>query len=391
MSTHDPFRSNLPGMPALYVPTRIYAGAGASEGLTAILRSLGRSRVLLLSGKHFSRNLAEQIQERLKSPGISCELLSGIDSEPDSDSLDRMSSEVKARCPDAMIAVGGGSVMDAGKYLAAWTANGGGCVDYEKGRSFDRPGVPLITVPTVAGSGSEVTPYSVINSSATGRKFTLRSARLWPFAAWVDAGLTAGAGANVTIPPALDAWTHCLECRLSRESTGFSDLFAGEGMALIQQWLGKTLHDGADLEGRSALSRASILGGIAISHVRTGMVHTLSVALAPHVKLAHGWLNAIILPHVLNFNKGCYGMKLRRIAADLSGQPAGDDDRAIAAIREWLDTLQVPRDLASHRPPGLSVVRDRILEDQGLPAVSMRPFTAGDVEEIVNSVLGRSR
>ena len=372
-------------------PTAVAFGPGALDELPDLAAQIGGRKALLVSGRRFARQtgLIDRITEGLSRVGVGAEVFARVEPSPRSGTVDLALEALREAGCDLVVGLGGGSAMDVAKFAGMLATNGGSCVDYEAGRPVREPSLPVIAVATTAGSGSEVTPYSVINSSSTGRKFTIAHRRLCPRFAVVDPGLTAGRPRETTLASGLDAWLHALEGYLSAGPNPVADLWAERAVRLAYGNLAEVLKRPDDPAGRANMSLAALLGGWTISQVRTGMIHTLSAALAPHVELPHGLLNAVVAPQVLAFNSGRYGARLRRAAGWLAGREALADEQATRWLRGWLEGLGVPAGLASFGlddgiVPGLI---ERVNQDEGLKAANVRPFGDADLAVLCEHIL----
>ncbi len=375
----------------VWCPTRIGFGPGCAADILTHLQTLGTRRVLLVTGKRWATasGLRAAIEKPLHTAEVEAHVFARVMPEPRSTVVDAAVSEIQASGCDAVLGVGGGSAMDVAKLAALIATNGGACLDYEFGHPVTRPGLPVIAIPTTAGSGSEVTPYSVIRNAETGRKFTVQHPFLFPYAAVVDPELTVALPASITRCTALDAWVHGLEGYLSRLANPLVDFWAWPAVGLVFRYLARAVQHPTDRAARTNLSQAALMAGWVIAHVRTGMIHTLSVALAPYVDLPHGWLNAIITPYVLRFNLDAYNGRLRALVGSATQTRLASDLEALHAIIEWLHQLGVPQGLSHHaaRIPGVANIIHRVSQDRGLKTVNPRPFSKQDLCQLLDALL----
>jgi alcohol dehydrogenase class IV len=373
----------------LPVPTRVVVADGCVNRLPAVAAELGAHRAVLVTGRTFavSSGLAGRVTELLASVDIDATLFAEVAPDPNSGQVDACADLVRASGADLVVAVGGGSAIDVAKLGAALAAGGGSCDDLEAGRVAVSVSLPVIAIPTTAGSGSEATPYAVVSSLSTGRKFTATHESLHPFAALVDPTLTRGASRSVTLAPGLDAWVHALEASLSAAPSAPVAPLAARVLAAASVELPRALAEPHAMAPRRALAAAATTAGAVIAQSRTGLVHTASVALAPYVAVPHGLLNAILVPHVLAFNLPAYDGALAASAGAM-GLACSDDEEALDGIRSWLADLGVPGSLGGALDaaalPGLVA---RVNRDAGLPAVNARPFADADLEELFSGVL----
>lgn len=379
-------------------PTEIFFGPdGPGDPDTPAVRDIPEAwappekRLLVLSSRSLPGEWEEGLQNVLKRAGCDVHPARRGGREPDTAAIDAFVAGLPggADAPEAVVAIGGGSTLDFAKGVAALVPNGGTMAQWE----FGPPPVtalPLYLIPTTCGSGSEVTPYAVVNNAATGRKFTVNAPCLRPRRALVLPGLLETLPRFQVGATALDAFLHCLEAALGRPGNRLIDPLAACGLGLVWRCLPGALDGENPRVWAASLARASLYGGLCISHSRTGLIHTLSVALAPYAELPHGLLNAWLAPRVLAFNAGHYQGRLASLATAALGQPFATDQDAVQAITTWITRL-LPPDAdakALARPFDPAAVTARVLQDGGLPAVNNRPLPP---EAVANLVLEIAR
>ncbi|WP_333886803.1 iron-containing alcohol dehydrogenase family protein [Clostridium sp.] len=372
------------------LPTSIVFGYKSIDKLIDILNNLNLKHIFMVTSKNFKNrsNLIEVLQKEFKKYDMKVFLFDKVKPEPESDFIDKVVNIFKNSKCNCIISIGGGSVIDVGKYTAMMATNGGKCVEYEQGKIIEKPSIPLIAIPTTAGTGSEVTPYSVINNSITGRKFTITHENLYPRYAIVDPRFTITMSKKVTVATALDAWVHSLEGFLSDDENKLLNPIALESINIIMNELPDLILDQSNLKLRKNISMASLFGGMVISQVRTGLIHTMSVALAKFVSLPHGLLNAIITPYVLKFNKDFYNKKLIELC-NIIVDDIKTNDQALEYIIEWLYHIGVPKGLKDYNlhESIIDGLVDRVREDKGLAKVNPRVIQNSDLQKIFLRIL----
>jgi alcohol dehydrogenase class IV len=252
-------------------------------------------------------------------------------------------------------AIGGGSVIDAGKAVAMLLGNGGDPLDYLEvigsGRQVARPAVPCVAVPTTAGTGAEVTANAVLASPEHRLKASLRSPLMIPRVALVDPELTASCPPPVTAASGLDALTQCLEPFVSPRASPLTDGLAREGLRRAAAGLRAAYADGADLAARADMAVCSLLGGITLANAKLGAVHGLAGVIGGTADVPHGMACAALLAPVIDANvralrAGPSGHpaleRYAEVAQLLTGQPAASVADGLAWIRETLRLLAVP-------------------------------------------------
>ncbi len=359
MSTNNP-------IPEFHLPTKVYFGAGAISSL-----SLPKGMVLVVRSASMSGGPLQELYDIGTKASAEYHVITKSPGEPHSTDI----NETFARCPkdiEAVVGIGGGSTLDFAKALALLYVSGGSIEEYEFGPATITGALPLFLIPTTCGTGSEVTPYCVINNSATKRKYTLSHQSLRPVQAAIDPELLKGLPIRTQLATALDAFTHCLEALLHRSGNRLVDPISEAGLRIAWKRIGPTPAGGASQEVRNDLAILSLYGGISIAHNRTGLIHTLSVAFAEFCDLPHGLLNAYLTEYALQHNLAGYNGRLATVISSMTGRDIATDAEALAIVSDWLHK-SIDTDTADH---AFTIVGDqgrivrRILQDKGLSGVS---------------------
>jgi alcohol dehydrogenase class IV len=330
---------------------RIVFGWGEARQLAAAAAQMG-SRALVVAGSSPGR--ARPLIANLESAGVACALFS-TPSEPTIDLIRTGAGYARAEGCGIVIAIGGGSAIDAGKALAALLTNPGEPLDYleviGRGQPLQQPSAPLIAVPTTAGSGAEVTRNAVLASPAHRVKASLRSPFLLPKLALVDPELTLNLPPAITAATGLDALTQLIEPYVSSRANAMTDVYCVDGLRRVAGALPRVWEDGQDREARIAMSHASLLGGIALANAGLGAVHAFAAAIGGMWKAPHGAICAAVLPHAIEVNVEALRRRaptnpaLRRydeIARLLTRQPHAIADDAVLFIANLCDRLEIP-------------------------------------------------
>jgi alcohol dehydrogenase class IV len=274
---------------------RIVFGAGVSAELPAIAASFGR-RALIVTGAHRERTAS--LFQAFEPAGLSCEFFP-VEKEPTIALVRQGAAFFRSSGSEFVIAVGGGSAIDAGKAIAAAAANPGDVSDYleviGKGQPLARDPFPFIAVPTTAGTGSEVTRNSVLGSPEHGVKVSLRDPRMLPRVAVVDPELTAGLPSAITASTGLDALTQLIEPYVCRRANPVTDAVCLDGMRQAASSLPRAYANGEDMEARAGMSYASLLGGIALTNAGLGVVHGFAAPVGGMFDAPHGAVCAALL------------------------------------------------------------------------------------------------
>ena len=327
---------------------RIMAGAGRAAELPEVLAGLG-SRVLVCTGADPVRHSG--LLAGLGSPAA----VFPVAGEPTVELARAGTAAAREHGADVVVAIGGGSVIDLGKAVAMLLGNGGDPLDYLEvigaGQKITRPSVPLLAVPTTAGTGAEVTANAVLASPAHGVKASLRSPLMIPRVALVDPGLTVSCPPPVTAASGLDALTQCLEPFVSVRANPLTDGLAREGLRRAAAGLRAAYADGRDLGARADMAMCSLLGGMALANAKLGAVHGLAGVIGGTADVPHGVACAALLTPVIEANvkalrSGPPGQpaldRYTEAARLLTGQPAATIEDGLAWIRETVTQLAVP-------------------------------------------------
>lgn len=281
---------------------KIIFGPDTAKSIPEHALSMG-SRICLVTGKNPDRT--KWLIDALNEKRLATYIIS-VSKEPDTDFIAEYAEKARIKECDLVIAIGGGSVLDAGKALAALLTNKRDVYDYlevvGKGMSLENKPAPLIAVPTTSGTGSEVTSNAVLLSQKHGVKISLRSTDMIPNLAIVDPALTMSMPATVTANTGLDALTQLIEAFVSKSASPITSPLCREGMTHAATCLQKAVKNGQNLEARSGMSLASLFSGIALANAGLGAVHGFAAPLGGQFKAPHGAVCAALLPYVMEIN-----------------------------------------------------------------------------------------
>ena len=270
--------------------------------------------------------------------------------EPDFKYFESLLSEVEVLKPDCIIGVGGGSVLDCAKLLAALTGNEQNLNEVSGINNLKQRSLPLICIPTTSGTGSEVSPNAILLNEETQVKTGIISPFLVPDACYIDPELTISLPARLTAETGMDALCHCFEAYMNKNNHPAVDLYALKGIQLICANLEKAFINGHDIEARSALSLGSLYGGLCLGPVNTTAVHALSYGLGGKYHISHGLANAILLPEVMKYNLPSMVTRMSEIALAAGVEDSGDDEtnaiNGINRIKELSEKIGIPQKLS---------------------------------------------
>jgi alcohol dehydrogenase class IV len=352
--------------------TRIIFGEGTAATLPELARALG-SRPLVVTGASVRRTaslVAALSAQTFAAPG-----------EPTVELVREGARLAQNTAHDVVISIGGGSVIDAGKAIAAIATNGGEPLEFleviGKGRDLGAAPLPFIAVPTTAGTGSEVTRNAVLGSPEHGVKASLRSPLMLPRVALVDPELTYGLPPAVTAFTGLDALTQLIEPYVSARANPLVDPICIEGITRVVRALRRAYHNGRDKEARCDMSLASLLGGLALANAGLGVVHGFAAPLGGSWKAPHGALCAALLPHGMAANVAALRARapehqaLARYTA-IARLLTGRNDASAEDGIDWVRALCAEFDIPSLRNWGIT--------DADLPGVVEKAARASSMK-----------
>ena len=331
-------------------PARLVFGNHTLTQMVDELISLKSSRVAIVTIPALQSSISPLLQQ-LAEKGIDVLVDERIATEPYFADLHRLLDYFTPFCPDTVLGIGGGSVLDTAKLLAALLDNDQTVHDVVGNGLLKKRTKKLICVPATSGTGSEVSPNAILIDDADGQKKGIISPFLVPDLVLVDPVLTSSVPPSVTAATGLDALTHCIEAYTNKFSNPFIDVFALEGIRLIAANLVDAVEDGNNLDAREKLSMGSMNGGFCLGPVNTAAVHALAYPLGTMYHVAHGLSNAVLLPHVMEFNIPAAVEKYAAVAGALGVLPDADLHamalKGIVRIREIMKACNVPDNLRS--------------------------------------------
>src|SRR6185436_18819783 len=286
----------------LQTPSILLFGPGRLVDVPAVLGELGAERPLVVTDPGVAATgLAERLLADLRQAGHEAEAWDGVVPDPDEGHAERCRDRIVEGVHGSVIALGGGSVIDAAKVAAALATNGGKTSDYFGFDHVRRPGLPLITVPTTPGSGAEVSSHAVILQITPRKKEVVAGYHLLPRAAVVDPDLTRTLPASQITWSALDGFIHAVEAFLARRATPLTDAFARPAVAAIARALPRILADGSDMAAREDLSLGCLYSGLAMANANAGAIHALGYPLTSRYGIPHGLANALMAASTLEW------------------------------------------------------------------------------------------
>ncbi|WP_291841639.1 iron-containing alcohol dehydrogenase [Maricaulis sp.] len=385
---------------SLVLPRLIRTGSGSLAQIGEVLALCGVTRPLIVTDPTMvALGYAGRLHDALRSAGRRWGQFGDTEPEPTETSVIAAEEVLHGGCDglpfDGLVALGGGSAIDTAKALAVLGPHGGRMRDYKVPRMVDEPGLPVIAIPTTAGTGSEATRVTVITDPENDEKMLCMGLGFMPVAAILDPDLTLSLPKRVTADTGIDALTHAIEAYVSRKASPFSDQQALAAMRLIAPNLRRAFQDGEDQEAREALLIGACFGGIAFSNASVALVHGMSRPIGAFFHVPHGLSNAMLLPAVTSWSIPAAPRRYAECARamGLVGETVADD-MANAAL---LDELRALNDeLGVPTPAGFGIQLERwqqlrpLMAEQaiasGSPGNNPRIPTADEIVAIYDEV-----
>ncbi|MCG3878428.1 iron-containing alcohol dehydrogenase [Psychrobacter sp. Ps6] len=287
---------------SILLPRTMEIGRDACQKLPQILKSLGIKKPLIITDDMMVKlGYVDNIQGILKEAQISADVFSDTVPEPTEMSISAGVSQVKAKDYDGLIALGGGSPIDSAKAISILGRFGGDMRDYKFPRQVDETGLPIIAIPTTAGTGSEVTRFTIITDDLNNEKLLCVGMGFMPIAAIIDFSLTLSVPPRTTADTGIDAMTHAIEAYISPKRNAYSDQQALAALRLIGPNIQTAYRNGKDEAAREAMMLGSTLAGIAFCNSSVALVHGMSRPIGAFFHVPHGLSNAMLLPTITEF------------------------------------------------------------------------------------------
>jgi alcohol dehydrogenase class IV len=371
----------------LYNPGRVVFGQDSLAQMAEDYLNLGLKHLFVLTVPSVFDKISPVLNS-LTQKGIFLKTSFGITEEPSFDDFETILAEAKNFNADCVAGIGGGSVMDVAKIVAALLYSN------QKIRSVVGIGkirhrkTHLICIPTTSGTGSEVSPNALLMDIEYNTKMAVVSPFLVPDSVYIDPSLTLSLPPAVTAYTGIDALTHCIEAYINRFAHPMIDVFALEGIRLITANLKIAFHNGEDLESRSKLSLGSLYGGMCLGPVNTAAVHAMAYPLGGEFKIGHGLSIALLLPYVMDFNLSGNETRYAEIALAM-GVKGGKSDfdiavSGIASVRKLISDLGIPSHLSDMKIPfdAIAEMSQSVMSVQRLLKNNPKEISLDDVQSI---------
>ena len=353
-------------------------GGGTLRDVGEVVKSLGATRPLIVTDRFLTKNgVAAIVSDALFSAGCVPAHFNETVPDPTTMSLEIGVEILKDHRADIVIGLGGGSPIDTAKALAVLAVRGGSMQDLKAPVRYDGPALPVVAIPTTAGTGSEATQTTVITDRSTREKMLCMGPSFLPKAAIIDYELTLSMPPRLTADTGIDALTHAVEAYVSTQASSSTDVLALDAIGKIGAHLRAVCRDGSNRESREAMMEAAHTAGVAFANSSVALVHAMSRPLGAHFRVAHGMANAMLFAAVTEFSLGVPGVNDARYAdcaraLGVAGAETADVDAAAALVAE-LHALA--RDLAVPTPEAFGISSDDWA--QATPVLAAQAIASG--------------
>lgn len=319
------------------IPNHTVVGTNVLGEAAPLLKKMG-NKAFIVTGRHVAvSDMMKQLTALLDENGIDCVIFDGITGEPTDTMIENGVEMLKSSGCDFIIGIGGGSPLDSAKAIAAMAVNEGSIADYN-GKEITGEILPLVAIPTTAGTGSEATKFTVITDSEKGIKMLLKGDVLVPKLAIVDSSFTVGTPKSVTSATGLDALTHAVEAYTSRKAFSMTDTLAVSAVKRIMKYLPISYREPDNSLAREQMSIAALEAGICINNSSVTIVHGMSRPIGALFHVPHGMSNAMLLKECLSFAVSGAYEKFANLGRETGA--ASDSDSDETAAEKFIDSLQ---------------------------------------------------
>lgn len=362
-------------MSAVSLPRIMRIGAGALNELPDVLAQIGLKSPVVITDEYLAKSgAAAKVEAILRSKGMDARVFAGVVPDPTTTAVDAAVRFVAAGAHDCVIGFGGGSAIDTAKAVAVLAIKGGSMRALKAPHQENAAAMPIVAIPTTAGTGSEATRFTIITDDANDEKMLCVGLAYMPMVAIVDYELSLTAPRRLTADTGIDALTHAIEAYVSRLANPFSDSMALAAMRAIWPNLRKVYENPGDRSAREAMMIGSLQAGIAFSNASVALVHGMSRPIGAHFHVAHGLSNAMLLPVVTAWSAPSAIVRYAACARAMGVADHDEDDdtavsRLISALRE------VNRDLAVPSPKAFGI--DETRWQELMPVMAQQALASG--------------
>ncbi|MGA2958060.1 MAG: iron-containing alcohol dehydrogenase [Thermodesulfobacteriota bacterium] len=377
-------------------PSVIVNGPGAAREVGSFAKGLGKKALIVTDGNLEKFGLLKEVRASLEAAGVPFAVYDKVVTEPTMDYSEEGLKVYKGWQADFLIAVGGGSPMDTAKSISALSTNPGKITDFMGANKITKPGAPLIAIPTTAGTGSEVTPFTIITDTARDVKMLIASPYIIPRVALVDPLMTLTMPQEITAATGLDALTHAIEAYVSVKAQPITDTLALQAIRVISANLRQAWSNGDNLEARTNMVMGALQAGLAFANSSVALVHGMARPIGAYFHAPHGVSNAALLPTVIEFSVLGNPRRYADIAEAMGEMTEGFSlldaaYLAAEAVKRLNDDLKVPtlKGLGVEEKKFNSVVKQMAADAiaSGSPGNNPRKATPDEIVELYKKAL----
>jgi alcohol dehydrogenase class IV len=371
----------------------VFSGSGSSLQLTGAMAQFGARKVLVVTDKILNElGLIKPIADSLEAEGVSVVIFDGVEPDPSFAVVEAGLDMLKKNQCDSVLAIGGGSSIDAAKVMALAANNNKTPKQLEGKLKARNLSVPLYAIPTTAGTGSEVTIAAVITDKEADQKRVVVDPKMVPIAAALDPELMKGMPAPITAATGMDALTHAVEAYISTSATTKTDVYAVAAVRLIMKDLTASYDDGNNLKAREGMALGSFYAGLAFTKAFVGYVHAIAHQFGAKYHTPHGLANAIVLPHILEFSKPKIAHRLAQLAIECElGDRSESDwvlaDKFIQKVWDISEHMAVPKTLEALKAADIADIAKGALAEGNFNFPVPRYMEQSQCEEILRKML----
>lgn len=366
----------------IMLPRKICFGVGALDTLGDEATKLAAKRALIVTDPGvYQAGLTDPVKEQLSKARLSVDIFAKAEPEPTFPRLNAAAEQLRKESYDLLVGVGGGSSVDTAKGLSVLLAHGGKGQDYGGIDKVPGPGIPIFTIPTTAGTGSEVTNIAIFTDVDKGVKIGIVSPYLLARLALVDPTLTYRCPPKVTAASGIDALIHAIECYTGNKANTFTDALALEAMRVIVGNLRTVVENGSDKEARNHMAEGALLAGIAFGNSGVAAVHALAYPLGSRFHVPHGVANGLLLPYVMECNLSAnlpkYATIAKMLGADTEGLSLQEAaEKGVEAAKALAADIGIPLHLRDLGVP------KKALEEMAVATMDLTRLLANNPKEL---------
>jgi alcohol dehydrogenase class IV len=325
-----------------------FIGSGAIRELPGALRGLGARRLLVVTDAGVVKaGLYDTVKAALAGAAVQLELFDRVKPDPSTTFVQSAAEEARRAQVDAVLGLGGGSSIDTAKMAAALAPNRRNIDDYLGGAAFEQPVLPILAVPTTAGTGSEATHIAILSDEAAQVKKGLVSVRIMPRFAFLDPELTLALPPAITAVTAMDALCHAIESYTSLNANEYTEVLSLRAVELLDENILEVFRSGRNAKAREKMLLGSFLAGVAFANAGVAAVHAFAYPLGGMFHVAHGLANSLMMPTILRFNSSACAERYARIGRAFTRGREATAESVVRRVEELSRLLELPRNLAA--------------------------------------------